>query len=74
MCLSGLFPKPPTPQPIPRTPQPDSDMAMRRTDEIRRLAMERSGSAANLVSDLQPSDIASARPVLKPATAVYLGS
>jgi hypothetical protein len=33
----------------------------------------RSGSQANIVSDLAPSDIMAARPVLNPNKAIYLG-
>jgi hypothetical protein len=44
-----------------------------RGDEARRLAAAQGGSASNIVSDLNPSDVASARPVLNPTKAVYLG-
>jgi hypothetical protein len=58
---------------VPRVPQPDSFQATRASDEARRLAAARGGSAANLVSDLTSSDVASARPVLSPVKAVMLG-
>jgi hypothetical protein len=57
----------------PRTPQPDSFQAQQASDEARRLAAARSGSQANLVSDLKSSDVASSRPVLSPVKAVMLG-
>ena len=63
----------PAPAPIPRTPQPDSFQAQQQGDEARRLAAARSGSQANVVSDLKSSDVASARPVLSPVKAVMLG-
>lgn len=53
---------------VPRMPQPDSDAALRRADEAKRVAFERGGSASNIVTDLVPSQVAGAKP-----KAVYLG-
>lgn len=72
MCLFST-PQMPAQQPIPRTPQPDSEIATRQSDEARRLAAARGGSSANIISDLVPSQVASARPVLSPTKAVFLG-
>ena len=57
----------------PRPPAADSDASQRRADETRRMAMANSGSASTLVSDLTPTDVTAARPVLNPVKAVYLG-
>lgn len=72
MCLFNT-PAIPKPQAIPRTPQPDSFQATQAADEARRLAAGKGGSAANLVSDLNPSDVASTRPVINPQRSVVLG-
>lgn len=72
MCLFSA-PQMPAPQPIPRTPQPDSDIAVRQSDEARRLAAARGGSQSNILTDLVPSQVASARPVLNPTKSVLLG-
>jgi hypothetical protein len=72
MCFFNA-PEMPKQAPIPRTPQPDSFQATQAADEARRLAAAKGGSSANLVSDLTSSDIASARPVVNPAKAVFLG-
>lgn len=72
MCLFNM-PEMPKQQAIPRTPQPDSFAATQAADEARRLAAARGGSSANRLSDLMPSEIASARPVISPAKAVLLG-
>lgn len=64
----------PKQQAIPRTPQPDSFAAGQAADEARRLAAGRGGSAANIVSDLNPSQVTSARPVINPAKSVLLGN
>ncbi len=72
MCLFNT-PEMPKQAAIPRTPQPDSFQATQAADEARRLAAAKSGSSANLVSDLTSSDVASARPVLSPVKAVMLG-
>ena len=61
MCLFNT-PQMPTQAAIPRTPQPDSDIAVRRGDEARRLASARGGSASNIVSDLAPTDVVGAKP------------
>lgn len=73
MCLFPSMPEMPKQQAIPRTPQPDSFAATQASDEARRIAAAKGGSGANKVSDLMPSDIASARPVLSPVKAVMLG-
>jgi hypothetical protein len=77
MCFFGSAPKMPVmPQRTvvpPRPPAADNDAAQRRADETRRMAMANSGSQSTLVSDLVPTDVASARPVLNPVKAVYLG-
>jgi hypothetical protein len=62
-----------TQAPAPRVPAPDSDAALRREEEVRRLAMQRGGSASNIVSDLAASDVTGVRPVLNHVKAVYLG-
>jgi hypothetical protein len=72
MCFFRM-PEAPKPAPLPRVPQPDSDLVMRRGDEARRIAAMSGGASANIVSDLRASDIAAARPVLSPAKAVFLG-
>lgn len=72
MCLFNT-PQIPRPTPTPRVPQPDSFQAQQAGDEARRIAAATGGSASNIVSDLNASDVQSNRPVLSPTKAVYLG-
>ncbi|WP_398469640.1 hypothetical protein [Tardiphaga sp.] len=72
MCLFSA-PQIPKPAPAPRVPQPDSFQAQEASDEARRIAAASNGSSANIVSDLNSSDVQSNRPVLNPTKAVYLG-
>jgi hypothetical protein len=71
MCFFKM-PEMPKPEPLPRVPQPDADVIAQRSDSARALAAK-GGTAGNINTDLNPSEVTGARPVLKPANAVYLG-
>ncbi len=73
MCLFNTPQMPAPAAAAPRVPQPDSFAAQSASDEARRLASARGGSQSNIVSDLKPSDVLGARPVLNPVKAVMLG-